>query len=133
MQLFTVDHANRTLPLVRRIVEDIVREHRRWQEKIVELDLLVSGARADMPDARAVALEREVQTIARDIDQFQGELETLGIQLKDRRIGLIDFPSEMDGRRVLLCWRLGEPSVQYWHDEQSGYAGRQPLSPTLVG
>ncbi len=133
MQLFTVDHANRTLPLVRRIVEDIVREHRRWQEKIVELDLLVSGARADMPDVRAVALEREVQTIARDIDQFQGELEALGIQLKDRRIGLIDFPSEMDGRRVLLCWRLGEPSVQYWHDEQSGYAGRQPLSPTLVG
>ncbi|HET7188110.1 MAG TPA: DUF2203 family protein, partial [Gemmatimonadaceae bacterium] len=66
MQLFTVDHANRTLPLVRRIVEDIVREHRRWQEAIVELDLLVSGARADMPDARAVALEREVQTIARD-------------------------------------------------------------------
>ncbi len=133
MQLFTVDHANRTLPLVRRIVEDIVREHRRWQEAIVELDLLVSGVRADLPDPRAAALEREIQSIAKDIDQFQGELESLGIQLMDRRIGLIDFPSEMDGRRVLLCWRLGEPSVQYWHDEQSGYAGRQPLSPTLVG
>ena len=52
---------------------------------------------------------------------------------KDRRTGLIDFPSEMDGRRVLLCWRLGEESVQYWHDEQSGFAGRQPLSTTLVG
>jgi hypothetical protein len=133
MQLFTVDHANRTLPLVRRIVEDIVREHRAWQEAIVELDLLVSGLRADLPDPRATALERRIQEIARDIEQFQGELESLGIQLKDRRIGLIDFPSEMDGRRVLLCWRLGEPSVQYWHDEQTGYAGRQPLSPTLVG
>ena len=133
MQLFTVDHANRTLPLVRRIVEDIVRDHRRWQEAIVELDLIVSGVRADLPDPRAVALEREIQGIARDIDQFQGELEALGIQLKDRRIGLIDYPSEMDGRRVLLCWRLGEASVQYWHDEQTGYAGRQPLSPTLVG
>jgi hypothetical protein len=133
MQLFTVDHANRTLPLVRRIVEDVVRSHRRWQEAIVELDLLVPGVRADMPDPRAIALEREIQSIARDIDQFQGELVALGIQLKDRRIGLIDFPSEMDGRRVLLCWRLGEPSVQYWHDEQTGYAGRQPLSPTLVG
>ena len=133
MQLFTVDQANRTLPLVRRIVADIVNEHRRWQEAIVELDLLVSGVRADLPDPRAIALEREVQAMARDIDQFQRELETLGIQLKDRRIGLIDFPSEMDGRRVLLCWRLGEPSVQYWHDEQAGYAGRQPLSPTLVG
>lgn len=133
MQLFTVDHANRTLPLVRRIVEDIVRDHRRWHEAIVELDLIVSGVRADLPDARAVALEREIQGIARDIDQFQSELEALGIQLKDRRMGLIDFPSEMDGRRVLLCWRLGEESVQYWHDEQTGYAGRQPLSPTLVG
>jgi hypothetical protein len=133
MQLFTVDHANRTLPLVRRIVEDIVREHRAWQEAIVELDLLVSGVRADLPDPRATALERRIQAIARDIEQFQGELESLGIQLKDRRIGLIDFPSEMDGRRVLLCWRLGESSVQYWHDEQTGYAGRQPLSPTLVG
>ncbi len=133
MQLFTVDHANRTLPLVRRIIEDVVREHRRWQEAIVELDLLVSGVRADLPDSRAVALEREIQGIAREIDQFQAELESLGIQLKDRRIGLIDFPSEMDGRRVLLCWRLGEASVQYWHDENTGYAGRQPLSPTLVG
>jgi hypothetical protein len=133
MQLFTVDHANRTLPLVRRIVEDIVREHQRWQEAIVELDPLVSGGRADKPDPRAVVLEREIQAIARDIDQFQGELESLGIQLKDRHIGLIDFPSEMDGRRVLLCWRLGATSVQYWHDEDAGYAGRQPLSPTLVG
>jgi hypothetical protein len=133
MQLFTVDHANRTLPLVRRIVEDIVREHRRWQEAIVELDLLISGVRAELPDPRASSLEREIQSIAREIDQFQAELEALGIQLKDRRIGLIDFPSELDGRRVLLCWRLGESSVQFWHDENSGYAGRQPLSPTLVG
>ncbi len=133
MQLFTVDQANRTLPLVRRIVEDVVKEHRRWQESIVELDLLVSGGRPDSPDPRAAALERLIQSIARELDQFQGELEALGIQLKDRRTGLIDFPSEMDGRRVLLCWRLGEESVQYWHDEQSGFAGRQPLSTTLVG
>jgi hypothetical protein len=133
MQLFTVEQANRTLPLVRRIVEDVVREHRVWQEKIVELDLLASGARADRPDSRAVALERDILALAREIDGFEAELTGLGIQLKDRRIGLIDFPCDLDGRRVLLCWRLGEPSVQYWHDEDAGYAGRQPLSPTLVG
>jgi hypothetical protein len=133
MRLFTVDQANRTLPLVRRIVEDVVREHRVWQEKIVELDLLASGMHADHPDPRATALEREVLALARDIDGFEEELAELGIQLKDRRIGLIDFPSDIEGRRVLLCWRLGESSVQYWHDEKSGYAGRQPLSPTLVG
>ena len=132
MQLFTVERANRTLPLVRRIVEDIVREHERWQDAIEKLDLLSTTSTA-VPDPHLVALEREVQVIARDIDTFQGELEALDIQLKDRRIGLVDFPSELDGRRVLLCWRLGEPSVQYWHDEDAGYAGRQPLTPTFVG
>jgi hypothetical protein len=131
MQLYTVDRANRTLPLVRRIVEDVVREHERWQDAIARLDLLTSNS--DTVDLRVVALEKEVQTIARDIDAFQGELEALDIQLKDRRIGLVDFPTEIDGRRALLCWRLGEPSVQFWHDEDAGYAGRQPLSPTLVG
>ena len=132
MQLYTVERANRTLPLVRRIVEDVVREHERWQDAVARLDLLAATS-ADTVDPRLVALEREVQAIARDIDTFQGELEALDIQLKDRRIGLVDFPTELDGRRVLLCWRLGEPSVQYWHDEDAGYAGRQPLSPTLVG
>jgi hypothetical protein len=132
MQLYTVDRANRTLPLVRRIVEDIVREHERWQDAIARLDLLVATT-TDTVDLRVVALEREAQTIARDLDAFQRELEALDIQLKDRRIGLVDFPTELDGRRVLLCWRLGEPAVQYWHDEDAGYTGRQPLSPTLVG
>lgn len=133
MQLFTVDQANRTLPLVRRIVEDIVREHRLWEEAIAELDLTVSGTHRDLADPRAVALEKKIRDKARDLDGFQTEIEGIGIQLKDRRTGLIDFPSELDGRPVLLCWRLGEPSVQFWHDADSGFAGRQPLSPTLVG
>jgi len=133
MKLFTVDLANRTLPLVRRIVEDVVAGQRRWQEATAELDALSVEARSDLPDPRIRAVERQVQQLADELDAFQAELELLGIQLKDRRIGLIDFPSELDGRRVLLCWRLGEPSVQFWHDEDAGFAGRQPLSPTLVG
>ena len=133
MQLFTVDQANRTLPLVRKIVEDVVREHRQWQEAIAELDLISAGLQSEHPAARVVALEHRIQRIAREIDSFQTELESLDIQLKDRRIGLIDFPSELDGRPMQLCWQLGEPSVQFWHDTDSGYAGRQPLLPTLVG
>jgi hypothetical protein len=133
MQLFTVEQANRTLPLVRKIVQDVVQQHRRWREAILELDLVVSSIRADDPSERASALERAVQGLAREIDGYKRELEDLGIQLKDPRLGLVDFPSEMAGRNVLLCWRLGEPEVQYWHEIDSGYAGRQPLSPELVG
>lgn len=133
MHSFTVDQANRTLPLVRRIVDDIVHEHRRWSEAVVQLDVLASALAAETPDPRIAPLEREIQEIARQIDAFQRELDALGIQLKDRRTGLIDFPGVLDGRHVLLCWRLGEESVQFWHDETSGFAGRQPLSPTFVG
>ena len=133
MTLFTVERANRTLPLVRKIVEDVVRQHRLWREKILELDLVASTARADEPRERAEELERDAQALAREIDGFQQELERLGILLKDRRLGLIDFPGEMNGRQILLCWRLGEPEVQFWHELDAGYAGRQPLSPSLVG
>jgi len=132
MRLFTVEEANRTLPLVRKIVEDIVVQHRRWRETILELDLLASTARGDEPQDRTTELEREAQVLAREIDGYKRELEALSIQLKDSRLGLVDFPSEMNGRHVLLCWRLGEPDIQYWHEVDNGFAGRQPL-PVLVG
>lgn len=132
MQLFTVEQANRTLPLVRKIVADIVSLHQRWRETIVALDVLASAQRADAPNDRGEQLEREAQALAREIDDCQRELESLGILLKDRRQGLVDFPTLMEGRRVLLCWRLGEPEVQFWHEEDAGFPGRQPLSPSLV-
>lgn len=132
MKLFTVEEANRTLPLVRRIVEDIVQQHRQWRERILELDLLAS-TRADETRTRAEELEREAQALAREIEGYKRELEELGMQLKDPRLGLVDFPSEMNGRAVLLSWRLGEPEVGFFHEVDAGYAGRQPLSPTLVG
>ena len=131
MPLFTVAQANRTLPLVRKIVEDVVQQHRRWREAILELDLVASTARDDDPPERAAALEREAVALARELDGYQRELEQIGVQLKDRRLGLVDYPSEIDGRSVLLCWRLGEPEVQFWHEVDAGYAGRQPLSPVL--
>lgn len=132
-RIFNVDEANRTLPLVRRIVEDVVRQHRLWREKILELDLVSSSSRAEEPRLRAEVLEKEAQELAREIDGYQKELEELGIQLKDRRLGLVDFPSELSGKRVYLCWRLGEGEVQFWHEEDAGYSGRQPLQPTPVG
>ncbi|OYV68027.1 MAG: hypothetical protein B7Z72_08800 [Gemmatimonadetes bacterium 21-71-4] len=133
MKLFTVDQANATLPLVRKIVTDVVRQHAAWREKILELDLAASSAQAEGAPLAPQRLEREVQALAREIAGFQRELEALGIELKDPRLGLVDFPSEIDGRRILLCWRLGELEVQFWHEADAGYAGRQPLAPSPVG
>lgn len=131
-QSYTVEQANRTLPLVRRIVEDVVATHQRWRERILELDLLASAVRADAPDARATELEREAQQLARDIDAFEAELQQLGIVLKDRRLGLVDFPAEVEGRQVWLCWRLGEPSVQFYHELDAGFGGRKPVTAGII-
>lgn len=132
MKQFTVEQANATLPLVKRIVEDIVAQHRLWHEKLLEIDLVAASGRASDAEL-AERLAREAQTIAREIETFRRELVSLGIQLKDARLGLIDFASTMGERPILLCWRLGEPDVQFWHDPESGYAGRQPLVPESVG
>jgi len=124
---FTVEEANRTLPLVRRIVSDVVRDYWRWQEKVREFEAAAICRTIDQPNEEADRLERETQDIAREIDGYVGEIEQLGVQMKGFDTGLVDFPGEIDGRPVLLCWQLGEDSVQYWHDEQAGFAGRQPL------
>lgn len=132
MKQFTVEQANATLPLVRKIVEDIVAQHRLWNEKLLEIDLVAASGRA--ADAElGDRLAQQAQSIARDIEGFRRELASLGILLKDPAMGLIDFPSTMGVRPILLCWRLGEPEVGFWHDVNSGYASRQPLVPASVG
>ncbi len=124
---FTVEDANKTLPLVRRIVGDVVRDYWRWQEKVRDFEAAALNRTLDIPNEEADRLEREAQDLARDIQGYVEEIRQLGVQMKGLDTGLVDFPGEIDGRPVLLCWQLGEESVRYWHDEESGFAGRRPL------
>ena len=127
---FTVDDANRTLPLVRRIVSDAVRDYMRWQDKVREYEEVAANRLLSQPNEDAERLERETAQLARDIDGYIAEMRELGVEMKGFDTGLVDFPGEMDGKPVLLCWQLGEESVQYWHEEDAGFAGRQPLPST---
>ncbi|HEY7879147.1 MAG TPA: DUF2203 domain-containing protein [Gemmatimonadaceae bacterium] len=130
MKVYTADEATRTLPLVSRIVRDIVLLYARWRERVAELELAAGASRADDPDPRLAGLERDTQRFAAEIDSCIRELQALGIAYKmPFDAGLVDFPGEMDGRSVYLCWRLGESAVEYWHELEAGYAGRQPLVP----
>jgi hypothetical protein len=132
-QSFTVDQANRTLPLVRRIVRDIVESYAIWQAKVREFEVATAQSRADRPSPHAEELQRQAQQLAREIQGFVGELRELGVEFKGFDLGLVDFPSEIEGRTVYLCWMLGEDSVKYWHEVDAGFAGRQPLEPILQG
>ena len=125
-RLFTVEQANRTLPLVRKIVEDIVRQYARWQDCVTAIDA-ASASRLTASDSRVEALQMEAHQLAEEIEGYAAELAELGIEMKGPDTGLVDFPGQMNGRPVCLCWRLGEPSVQYWHELDAGFAGRRPL------
>lgn len=129
MKQFSVEQANRTLPLVSRIVADIVRTYAQWQDKVREFEVLSATVRADVPNESAEAVQREAGMLAEEIDRYIAEIVALGVEFKGFDLGLVDFPGEVDGRPVFLCWCLGEASVEYWHDRDSGYEGRQPIAP----
>jgi hypothetical protein len=126
-RIFTVAEATRTLPLVRRIVEDLVRDHTRWEEKVREFELATVGSSPEKPDVIAELLQIEAQRLAADIEGYIAELNDLGVICKGMGTGLVDFRGRLDGRDVFYCWKLGEPSVQYWHEVNAGFIGRQKL------
>ena len=130
MKTFTIDQANRTLPLVRKIVQDIVDEYAQWQRLVKALDVAAAAAARDA--AELDRLQRDIQSAAATIDRYVGELTALGVEMKGMDVGLVDFPGEMEGRPVYLCWRLGEPAVAHWHERDAGFAGRQPLTPNAM-
>jgi hypothetical protein len=132
MKYFTVDEANRTLPLVRRIVEDILTQHERWRELVREYEALAAHATPARQDPRLATFERDIQALAREIAGFVEELDALGVQFKGFDLGLVDYPSIMEGRPVFLCWRHGEPAVEHWHDVDAGYAGRRRIAPVAL-
>ena len=129
-KLFSPGQANAALPLVRQIVTDVVLH----QTRLADLVTAYQSKKRE-PGASQIALNearQQLATVASERDACVAELVDLGLQVKDTATGLVDFPSLLDGKPVLLCWRLGEPDVQFWHEVDTGFAGRQPL-PVLVG
>lgn len=119
-RLFSVEHANRALPLLRRIVEDIVREN----GEIARLQKRGEVFTRTPPDE---ALRKEYNRRLETLRQLAEELADVGCELKDPERGLVDFPALHEGRPILLCWQLGEERVAHWHDLDSGFRGRQPV------
>jgi hypothetical protein len=117
---FTVDQANRALPLVRRIVNDIVGTHQQAMDLQGQLE---SCAAAEQP-----SIQKKLQGTLEHLSDYIDELTDIGCELKDYRIGLVDFVGCHQGKDVYLCWKLGEDKVEFWHDLHTGFAGRQPIA-----
>ena len=117
---FTLEQANKALPLVKRIVADIVRTHEEITECQAQLEVTKPNQQAVLQDRLRVCLEH--------LQDYVDELMEVGCDLKDYRLGLVDFIGRHQGHDVCLCWKLGEETIAHWHEISTGYTGRQPVS-----
>lgn len=133
-KLFTVDEANRTLPLVRPIVRDLLAEHRAWRDAIDCYELAIATDPGDDGiEADAAALARSAaEAHAARIDACLRELTGIGCLFKGFDGGLVDFLSLREDRPVYLCWCHGEDAVTHWHDVDDGFGGRRPIDAHLL-
>jgi hypothetical protein len=129
---FSVEEANRALPLVRAIVEDIVQQSRKVESLQERLERVLRGPRRKLDDLYSEELaqtQSELEIEEEKLQSYTDELKNLGVELKSDENGLCDFRSIMNGREVYLCWRLGESEVMFWHELDGGFAGRQTIAP----
>jgi hypothetical protein len=130
---FTLAEANRTLPLVKRIVADIAELHPKWRDLVFKYELVAAQARPEWGESEEqVSLRGQIEAVARDISAYIAELEQIGCLFKGVPQGLVDFYGKLDGRDVFWCWKFGEETIDHWHEIDAGFAGRQPV-PSLVG
>lgn len=126
---FTIEQANATLPLVRRIVSDLLQLHPRWRAAVTAFEVEQGAVSAGGETEGARLARLEAGRLAGDIEACLEELEQVGCVFKGFDAGLVDFPSTVDGRDVYLCWQHDEVQVEHWHEIDGGFAGRQPLDP----
>lgn len=134
-KLFTLEEARKSLPLVRAIVSDIVRQARDVSERQDRLRRIAQLHGPPVPSEdgpnpyqeEVLQIEEELQRDEAKLQEYVKELQDLGVELKDFERGLVDFPHEMEGRVVYLCWQLDEEDVNFWHELDAGFTGRQSL------
>jgi hypothetical protein len=133
---FTLDEAQSLLPVLesllrtsinaKRVVDEADAEQQALQHRV----FLNGGMFLDIvPLARRKAERAKAEQRVKDA---LAEIDSIGVQVKDLDIGLLDFPCEVEGQIILLCWKLGEKAITHWHGVQEGFAGRKPIDQRIA-
>ena len=133
---FTLDEAQDLLPVLegllrasidgKKLMESVDGELQSAAQRI----FLNGGMSINVVHLARRKAERE-KAIQR-VKDAMGEIDAMGVQVKDLDIGLLDFPCEVDGEIVLLCWKLGEESITHWHGVSEGFAGRKRIDARIA-
>lgn len=126
---FTPQEASKLLPDIKLKVKELIERKKLvtfLNEELERYSLL--GFKTAEVSEKAALLDNQVEGLTKKL----AELEDLGVQVKDLDRGLVDFPAERYGEKVLLCWRYGESEVSFWHKPNEGFNGRKPLKVELI-
>ncbi|MGA2806853.1 MAG: DUF2203 domain-containing protein [Terracidiphilus sp.] len=131
MKTFTLDEAQSLLPVLESLLKRAIEAKQaaeRVESVLSELSrriYLSGGMKVDVGNVSKLRAEMEshLQLVRESIS----EIDSIGVQVKDLDTGLLDFPYRLDDQVVLLCWRMGEPSIEHWHTTETGFKDRQPV------
>jgi hypothetical protein len=133
---FTLDEAQSLLPILESLLRAAIDGKKLMEEVEGEMQALShriflnGGTHVDVVAvARRKAERTKAEQRAKDA---LAEIDSIGVQVKDLDIGLLDFPCEVERRVVLLCWKMGEHSITHWHGTEEGFAGRKPIDERIT-
>ena len=135
-ETFDLERAERLLPRLEQLlraalsVKKQVTSSGQEQARMLERIVMAGGSQVD-PEVFMRSKRRKEAAGAR-LREAVEEIESLGCYLKDLDIGLVDFPARLGDRELLLCWKLGETRIQFWHGMDEGFAGRKPLDDQMI-
>ena len=127
-KLFTLKEANDTLPLVSRIVKDIIR----LNGDIQETHALAGELAAEGRSVKVEEAKDRLHDLVHQVAELVDELREIGCLAKGPELGLVDFPARVGSRVVFLCWKYGEEEIRFWHEMDAGYAGRKSVRGVFV-
>ena len=133
---FTLEEAHSLLPVLESLLRTAISGKKLMEEVEAEMQALThriylnGGTHVDIVAvARRKAERAKAEQRAKDA---LAEIDSIGVQVKDIDIGLLDFPCAVEGRVVLLCWKMGETSITHWHSTDEGFAGRKPIDERIA-
>jgi hypothetical protein len=130
-RFFTLAQAELLLPDVERVLREMIALKQEYQEselKIRKATQRIVSLGGSLVDRRQFAADRSRRDSAEAaLKDAISRVHEFGCQVKDLDMGLIDFPTRYRGREVLLCWKLGESGIRFWHGLEEGFRGRKPV------
>ena len=123
VKYFTVEEANALLPKVEPLMAQLLERRARVTRSASQMQPLLEDVHSDVGSHEASELVLDFRAIERLVNKIQA----YGCVVKDINVGLLDFLADRHGRDVYLCWRSGEPRIEFYHDLHNGFNGRQPI------